>query len=112
MSKNIKYLIISVLLICMLIPSYFYIRFQMLPEYKIEYNAGEEMIDGKPYALHYVYFKNHSFKSVNPFIYIDDYPLGKQIGRTETETVFAVEGHKDLIAVRGFMSEPTYFQRD
>ncbi|RHW43304.1 hypothetical protein D1B31_01130 [Neobacillus notoginsengisoli] len=112
MKVRIKYLIISVSLICISIPSYFYIQYQLLPIYQIEYNAGEEMIDGTPYAIHYVNFKNRSYKSVNPLVDVDDYPLGKLIGGTENgiETVFAVKGHKDLIAVSGFMMVPTYFK--
>jgi hypothetical protein len=70
------------------------------------------MIDGKTYVIHYVNFKNRTYKSVNPFIYIDDYPLGKLIGKTENEgeTVFAVKGHQDLIAVL-IDSYITYFFR-
>ncbi|OCA91464.1 hypothetical protein A8F94_06320 [Bacillus sp. FJAT-27225] len=111
MNRSIKYLLISVTLLCILIPSYFYIRYQMLPVYQIEYNARDEMIDGITYTVDYAYFKNRSYRSiVNRLMYEDDYPLGKQIGRTETETVFAVKGHKDLIAVRGFMNVPHYFK--
>ncbi|WP_409276171.1 hypothetical protein V1499_11305 [Neobacillus sp. SCS-31] len=108
MKKKIKYLIISVLLLSILIPGYLYLHYKKLPLYQIEYNAGEDTT----YALHYAYFKDHTYQSVNPFLYEDDYPLGKKIGRTEngSETVFAVKGHKDLIAVKGFMIPPTYFK--
>lgn len=111
MKRSIKHFI-SITVLCILIPSYFYIRVQMLPIFIIDYNAGEEIIDGEQYALHYVYFKNHSYKSVNPIIYPDDYPLDKQIGKTENdmERVYAVKGNKDLIAVKGFMNVPTYFK--
>ncbi|WP_316568877.1 hypothetical protein [Neobacillus sp. YIM B06451] len=108
MKKKIKYLILSVSVLCILIPVYFYFHYQKLPIYQIEYNAGEDTT----YALHYAYFKDHTYQSVNPFIYEDEYPLGKQIGRTEhgIETVFEVKGHKDLIAVKGFMIPPIYFK--
>jgi hypothetical protein len=83
----------------------------MLPIYQIEYK--DELINGISSSIIYVNFKNHSYKSVmNPITDEDDYPLGKQIGKTGNglEIVFAVKGHKDLIAIRGFMITTTYFK--
>ena len=108
MSKSIKYLIISVVLLCILTPSYFCIQYQMLPIYKIEYK--DELINGMSSSLMYANLKNHSYKIVMNDE--GDYSLGKWIGKTGNglEIVFAVKGHKDLIAVTGLMIPPTYFK--
>ncbi|WP_433747728.1 hypothetical protein [Falsibacillus pallidus] len=115
MKKSVKYLLISGMFLVILASGFLYIHFQRLnnlPIYQVENNVGEEFGGGHVYRVHYARFKNHLYKSVNPFIYKDEYPLGKQIGRTQykTESIFSVKGHKDWIALRGYMVPTTYFK--
>lgn len=112
LKTNIKRIIFLFCLLCILVAGYLFFYYKSLPEYQIKYNAGTEVINGTEYAVNYAYYNHHIYKSVNPFLDSDKYPLGKEIGKSDREIVYAINGHKNLIATEGlFMSVTTYFKK-
>lgn len=107
--KTIFKYIFSFFLLCVLYVGYQYFYYKSLLNFQTRFNVDTEIINGTECAIHYAYYKHHSYKSLCS---TDDYPLGEEIGKADKEMVYTIKGHKDMIGIQGiFMSVPTYFKK-
>ncbi|WP_027408612.1 hypothetical protein [Anoxybacteroides tepidamans] len=83
-----------------------------LPMFKQETNVETRTINGTKYMLHRLSWRGTTYIS-DPVANIDDYELGKQIGRTKDGIrVYQAKNDHTTLILQGFMSPSEIYKKE